>query len=230
MGQSRRNEGLEKLIVAVDLNLDERFLEYAEHMLQDGPTLYDLIRRNIDLTGGRLVGLVPAEATDSQRYSFEGGGLNISLMRSLELNRSPRSVLAELIKSYLSVGRGRVGIIPDSMARASDSLIAKEGWRDVWRLKVPPRVWLYGEEVNWAMLPSDDVTFVEDTISLADFTPFVGVLGSLPVAISSDLVSGAKLTYSTLELIVSHGDAVFFGAYDGESFVFWRKTKPEWPA
>ena len=148
MGQSRRNEGLEKLIVAVDLNLDERFLEYAEHMLQDGPTLYDLIRRNIDLSCGRLLGLVPPEATDIQRYSFEGGGLNISLMKRLELNQSPRSVLAELINSYLSVGRGRVGMIPDFMARASDSLIKKEGWRDIWRLEVPPRVWLHGEEIN----------------------------------------------------------------------------------
>ena len=148
-------------------------------------------------------------------------------MKRLELNQSPRSVLAELINSYLSVGRGRVGMIPDFMARASDSLIKKEGWRDIWRLEVPPRVWLHGEEINWALLPGDDVKFVEDTISLADFTPFVGVLGSLPVETSSDLVSGAKLTYSLLELIVSRGDAVFFGAYDGESFVFWSKTKPE---
>ncbi len=227
MGQSRRNAGVKTLVDEVVLDLDERFLEYAEHMLQDGPTLYDLIRRNIDLSCGHLVGLVPVEATDIQRYGFEGGGLNISLMKGLELNQSPRSVLAELINSYLSVGRGRVGIIPDFMARASDSLIAKEGWRDVWRLKVPPQVWLYGEEVNWVLLPGDDVKIVEDTISLADFTPFVGVLGSLPVEISSDLVSGAKLTYSLLELIVSRGDAVFFGAYDGESFVFWSKTKPE---
>ncbi len=218
-----RNVGMETLIDEVVLTLDERFLEYVLGTLRDGPTLYDLLRRKIDFSRGQLAALVPPNATESQKYNFEGGGLNISVLRGLSLGTSCRSVIAAKINIYLSLADSNIAIIPDSMARASDSIISKQGWRDVWRLKDPPRAWLNGEEVNWVLLPGDDAVFIEDTIALADVPPFVLVLSSFPQQTSCCLSSRVDISIHDMETLVGRAASVYFGAYDGESYLVWSR-------
>ncbi len=202
--------------------LGEPAYEYLRNWLKKGHVIAKAIVDSVDLSGGQVTALLPEGVTLKEAYEFAKGGKMPEPPRSA-WRYGPNSVIkpvantakefAKGIDTFIGSSRWHVCIVEDLMSSRTDG----------WIKKTNSKVLFCGDQVfHWLSQFGGSGTAYDMAREALGHPPHVGILARTPEN-SVILQASREVPESELREIAKNVMCLFMSAYDGESYVIWRK-------
>ena len=208
------------------LELGQKGIDYVRSSLANGNTLSRLLLETLELEKGQVATFLPAEIPESAIYEFSAGGKLPISTQSVSIPASDGSALrivstptatpelAKHIFQYLQDDDRRVCVFESELAKASDPGLQA----------IKEQVLSFGQEVyHSSSHPVVSPDEIESMIANVQSFALVGVLaGAREHAWNNKATS--ELQQSELQFLASITQEIIVSAYDGESYLIWRKA------
>ncbi|GEM_PF-6728412 len=204
----------------VEIPLDRRAISHFQKRLEYG-AISKLLLKGVDLEKGSIIALLPNGLTESEVYDFEGGG-KVGEIRKVEYYGQ---IIApkETTDKILSLNLFQV-----SNSYGTFSLLFEDVLRDengaAFQSKYKPygQFLKYGEQLyHYFHSQSISAEGLERAIKAANaIWHFMAVLSVTPLQ-GADTIFTVNST--EMDIFIDGVQLICVGAYDGESYLIWRK-------
>ncbi len=204
-------------------------LRFVKKRLKYGHFLSNYILHTIDLESGYISTALPENGNTENIYNFEYGGIipqpPESEWRRVTAKDGSKSImvpvhtmishLVDTIQLFLKNGNGRICIIEDDVANATDSYLKTTKTKYVTSQNTVYHLLLDGNHSK---------TYIKEIVRKAGSFLMVGVLTSLPLGTEIRFTKH-MITESTLKDLAKRVDKIYLLAYDQESYVIWHRNE-----
>lgn len=219
----------------IEIRLGPEAIEFIKDRLAQGKTLSKFLLNRPDLDRGEVITLLPSGVDLKKIRNFSEGGVlptpssenhyrystpdgTKTLMVPVP-NTTP--ALTAGIDEFLRENAGRLCLFESAVARPSYGFLSSPNAQDL-------RVLTFGEDVYY-MLANDDIDpeKIKKTIGYSTSYLTIGVLAELSnkdklLPIEQKMIRG-EITRDELKVIAERTQTIIVGAYDGESYLLWRR-------
>ena len=200
--------------------LDERGLAYIKQQLRDGWDFCQALLQIVEACAGEITALVPAETPVEALYDFRAGGL-------LKSNSDPaRCIPATSGTGYLmplsTLVNERARILEEEMHKSPGSLCIVDDVSALWtdRTAEHPTAFWSNRNVYYALHSEAQTIEIKDALNRGDCC-YHGVAAVCVGRLA--LRNTREVSQMNLAELARGATFVSCLAYDGESFVNWRR-------
>lgn len=200
-------------------------LDYIRERLGGGKTFAHHLLEALDLEEGSVSAYLPDDVSDESAHQFRYGGKLPTPDESTWKRGSGTMVipipntddwLASKIALLLSQTPGRVCILEEGVEQASDP-----GWGK--KESLPQFVTIVGAEIYYVIRSADSGETVAAALNWAS-SVWPGALGALTTAEADDPIHvNCDIDPGQWPVLARRTEALFVGAYDGESYLIWSR-------
>lgn len=235
--------------------LEKEVLQYIKNTLTKGFTLAKLLVQNIDFSNGKTITYLPKYVTKESAHQFEvGGKIKINKSKIIHVSLKEDSSLKQpgltdnLIDVAKFVGKFHktssvriepvpntdswlISIISDFIKTHSDGICIFENAlaqaNDPWLLKRKTDILTFRNEVYHFLLSKKSLkqniqNLIRET--KVAYPSLIGIMATLNTE-TIKLNNGEEIEVDILRQIIQKTEKIIIGAYDGEGYIIWEKTK-----
>lgn len=192
-------------------SVTQKAMPFFREYLGYGKTFSKLLLENHDLKQGDISIYFPPEVVlhDDFRYS-----VLYPLKNKLSYDVDIFGV--EFVQQFLSQGKNKICIFEDANAEPTDPYLQRR----------PDLPWLGFKNEVYHILDSNrnDKKLVNEVIRYAQSWLTIGALTSFPGGFEFQF-STHKIEENVLKILAQNTVSIILGAYDGEGYLIWEKTK-----
>ena len=211
----------------IERKLDKRAAaNYLISALEGGRALSASLLSHFDLRNGSFTAFFPRGSDLGEPVDFRAGGKFPLAGRDRWAAGPDGSTAIPVVSAHEAVARSikkelalgcAVTLLENPMATPSDP----------WLTNAKSRVLQLGRDVFHLLLPEDDVPYILASLREASGHPAsIGVVAS-PASLPPVIEGEFLVTERWIDTIASAAQTIFAEAFDGESYVFWRRQVPE---